>query len=172
MIYVERYRTIQSIPPEMLRALLFHPPSLSMLIPRLRNVESGEFQDNILPLALSISFGNLFGSVRLQGYMWQASPHEIIFHIPGRNPSELRWSLVPDQHGTVLRIHVALDLAPILGPMVHFLPRKRIEETIANEIDHAFETIAAYFENPSVPQICPTPHISSFAPHALALAPF
>lgn len=164
MLYVERQDHIPSASTDGIIALLFNPHTLQTLLPRLRKAEARTMQDNMLPMTLTLSIGKLFGTVHIQGYLWQASPHEVVFHIPGRTPSEIRWTLVPDAHGVSMQVRVQLHLHNLLGPMAHFLPQSFIEEIIGSEMAHAFRGVSAHFEHAPEHQMCPMPQLCPVAP--------
>jgi carbon monoxide dehydrogenase subunit G len=167
MVYVDRRNFIKSATPEAVATLLFDAESLIRVLPRMRKAELFDHHEDGARLVFYLSLGNLLGTHRFDGMLARVGSNEVRFFMPRQRTAEIRWIIDPDVEGVYLRVAMSLELAALLGPMSHFLPRRMVEDMIANEIDQAFQELSHRFEHPSTPNVCPIPQLCLLSPQAL-----
>ncbi len=151
MLNVQRQRHISSATPKEVFAVLSDPNGLTQLLPRLRKAELQNRDDDNARLTLCISIGSVFGTVCFKGTLQWVEPNQITYRVKNPLPAEICWSLPPVGNGTDVRIAASMDLKPLLGPMVHFIPQSLVEELMAQDFDQLLKDLAARFE------YCPLP---------------
>jgi len=161
MIYIDKYRCIESAKPEDVFALLSDTKGFLTMLPRLNKAELTPNQDGTQRLMLCLSIGGLFGTLCFDGHVDWIEPQEIVFQARSSLKGEIRWSLQPGDAGTHLRVTATLDIAPLLGPLVHFVPQKRVEHTIGNELEKSLRDLSRKFENHSLLPLQPQPALAS-----------
>ncbi len=166
MVYVDRRNYIKSATPEDVTSLLFDTESLIRVLPRMRKAELFDQHDDEARLIFYLSLGSLLGTHRFDGVLARVSSNEVRFFMPSQRTAEIRWIIDPDTDGVYLRVAMSLELAALIGPMSHFLPRRMVEEMIASELDHAFRELSHRFEHPTIPKVCPIPQLCLLSPHA------
>jgi carbon monoxide dehydrogenase subunit G len=143
MIKVSRRSYIEGATPETIFAALSDPNGLTQLLPRVRQVEMLERKANWAKLVTHMSLGGIFGTIRCEGELTWVEPSEIIFTVRKPLPVETRWTLTPAVNGTDLQAAIALDLAPMLGPMAQFVPTDSVADMMAKELESALASIKA-----------------------------
>lgn len=141
MIHVDRERHIAHATPEEVFAVLSNPEGLSGLLPRLRKAIVEEQNDDRARLTLCISIGSVFGTVCFAGKLVWEEPNNIAFQVSNPLSAKIQWSLQPDGDGTKVRVTATLDLKPLLGPMIHFVPTDIVQDMIGNELAHALREL-------------------------------
>lgn len=143
MIKVSRHTTIEGATPEIIFAALSDPNGLTQLLPRVRQVEMLERKADWAKLVTHMALGGIFGTIRCEGELTWVEPSEIVFTVRKPLPVETRWTLTPTVNGTALQAAIALDLAPLLGPMAPFVPANAVADMMAKELESALASIKA-----------------------------
>lgn len=143
MIKVSRRNYIEGVTPEQIFAALSDPKGLTQLLPRVRQVEMVEKSAERARLVTHMSLGGIFGTIRCEGDLTWTEPREIVFIVRRPLPVETRWTLTPAVNGTELQAAIALDLAPLLGPMAQFVPTQSVADMMAKELETALAMIDA-----------------------------
>ena len=144
MITVYRSRHIDA-PPAAVFAALADPENLAGIMPRVRRVEMVERRLDSARIATHMSFG-LFGNIRTEGDVHWQRDREVIFSARRPLPVEARWTLTPANGGTQLQAALALDLAPLIGPLAAFVPQREVANMISPDLDIALAEIARRVE--------------------------
>jgi len=84
----------------------------------------------------------MFGTVCFRGKVNWVEPREVVFRIANPISAEIHWSLTQADSGTDVKVTATLDLKPLLGPMVNFIPMSIPADMIGSELDHALKEIA------------------------------
>lgn len=168
MLHVERQRTINNAMPDEVFSTLSNPDGLTRLLPRLRKAELSNQGDTSAHLALYISIGSMFGTLRFDGTLQWEEPHEIALSIKNPLPAEVRWNLQPDGHNTDVRVAIRMNLDPLLGPMKHFIPMHIVEDMIKKDLGQALQELATRLESNPEPYVCPMPQLCSLPQAGLA----
>jgi carbon monoxide dehydrogenase subunit G len=144
MISVTRRSHIEATTPEQIFAALSDPALIGQLLPRVQKVEMLSRDDAARKarLVTHMSMGGIFGSIRCEGDLTWEEPREIVFRVRTPLPAETKWALNQAVNGTEIVATMALDLAPMLGPMAAFVPAKEVGEILAKELDAALKSIA------------------------------
>lgn len=140
MIHVTRSRQIDA-PAAAIFAALSDPNQLANLLPRVRRVEFLERGDTCARLVTHMAFGP-FGDLRSEGEACWTDGQEIVFQSQTPVFVEARWTLTPRQNGTEVRADLALNLAPMLGPLATLVPPDQVTRMIAPDLDAALEKLA------------------------------
>ena len=143
MIKVSRHSYIEGATPETIFATLSDPKGLTQLLPRVRQVDILERKADWARLVTHMSLGGIFGTIRCEGELTWVEPSEIVFTVRKPLPVETRWTLTPTAAGTNLQAAIALDLAPLLGPMAQFVPTDSVADMMAKELESALASIKA-----------------------------
>lgn len=141
MIHVTRSRRI-SAPAASIFAALSDPNRLADLLPRVRRVEMLERNEARARLVTYMAFGP-FGELRSEGEVSWTTNETIIFQ--SRKPVfvEARWTLTPQGEHTDVQANLALDLAPMLGPLAAFVPQDQVTQMIAPDLEAALDKLAS-----------------------------
>jgi hypothetical protein len=144
MITVTRRSHIEATTPDQIFAALSDPKMIGQLLPRVQKVEMLSRDDvaRKARLVTHMSMGGIFGTIRCEGDLTWQEPSEIVFRVRTPLPVETKWILNPAVNGTEIVATMALDLAPMLGPMAAFVPVKEVGEMLAKELDIALKSIA------------------------------
>ena len=145
MIKVTRRAHIEAATPEAIFAALSDPKSITKLLPRVQKVELLN-RDEVARkarLVTHMGLGGIFGTIRNEGDLTWVEPREIVFKVRTPVAVETRWTLTPAVNGTEVVATMALDLAPMLGPMAAFVPTQQVADMLAAELDAALKAIAA-----------------------------
>lgn len=145
MIKVTRRAYMEHTTPEAIFAALSDPKRIVTILPRMQKVEMLNRDDasGKARLVTHMSLGGIFGTIRSEGDLTWVEPREIVFKVRTPVPMETRWTLTPAVNGTELQAAMALDLAPMLGPMAAFVPTQQVGDMLAAELDSALKAIAA-----------------------------
>lgn len=145
MIKVTRRAYLEETTPEAIFAALSDPKSISKLLPRVQKVEMLNRDDvnGKARLVTHMGLGGIFGTIRCEGDLTWVEPREIVFKVRTPVAVETRWQLTPAVNGTEIMATMALDLAPILGPMAAFVPTQQVADMLAAELEAALKAIAA-----------------------------
>jgi carbon monoxide dehydrogenase subunit G len=146
MIRVNREILIESVSPDRIFTVLSNPEVLDKLLPRLQKATLEESDTDRARLTLCLSIGSMFGTICFAGKLEWTEPEEIIFSVSKPLDAQIRWTLTPTEQGTIVKVTASLDLAPLLGPMVHFIPKHIPNEMIGKELQHALTELNARFE--------------------------
>jgi carbon monoxide dehydrogenase subunit G len=160
-IRMKRQHTISAVPPSETFRVLSDPQGLPHLLPRLRKAEIEEQRGNSTRLAIHLAIGKMLGTVRFMGRLEWVEPHEITFRVQKPLPATIAWTLSPtaEDSGTHLQVTMTLDLAPLLGPLVHVVPRFAVEELIRKDLDYALASVEQRLKHPPEPRVCPLPEV-------------
>lgn len=144
MIKVTRRAYLENTTPEAIFAALSDPKSISKLLPRVQKVEMLNRDDvnRKARLVTHMGLGGLFGTIRCEGDLTWEEPREILFKVRTPVPVETRWTLTPGVNGTDVQATMALDLAPMLGPMAAFVPTQQVADMLAAELEGALKAVA------------------------------
>ncbi len=160
MIYVARRSCIATATPEDIFLVLSQPEGLMLLMPRLRKAEVRERHEDHANLMLCIFIGSMLGTVCCEGVLRWVEPREMVFDVRTTLRGTIRWLLETGENGTDVNVILSLDLKPLLGPMIHFLPRHSVERTIGNELDQAFRDLSVRFAACTDPlEVLPQAHV-------------
>jgi carbon monoxide dehydrogenase subunit G len=140
MINVNRALHIDAA-PEAVFAVLSDPQNLAGLMPRVRRVELIDQQPDHARIATYMSFG-LFGDIRTEGEVRWRDDREIVFSARRPVSVEARWTLTPSNGGTDLQATLALDLAPLIGPLAAFVPQHEVANMIGPDLEAALAGVA------------------------------
>lgn len=140
MITVHRSRHIAAAPPAVF-AVLSDPANLAGLLPRVRRIEMVAQAADHARIATHMAFGP-FGDIRTEGEVRWHRDREVVFSARRPVLVEARWTLTGAGDGTDLRAELALDLAPMIGPLAAFVPDERVAEMIAPDLETALATVA------------------------------
>ncbi|NJN66396.1 MAG: SRPBCC family protein [Chloroflexaceae bacterium] len=160
-IRITRQRSIQAAPPDVTFQMLSDPKGLPYLLPRLRKAEIEESRGNSARLAIHLAIGKMLGTVQFWGRLEWVEPREITFRVQKPLPATIVWTLSPaptpnsKEGGTHLQVTMALDLAPLLGPLVHVVPRFAVEELIRKDLDYALESVEHRLNHPPEVRFAP-----------------
>jgi carbon monoxide dehydrogenase subunit G len=145
MIKVSRRAHIEHATPEAIFAALSDPNGISKLLPRVQKAELLNRDDVACKarLVTHMSLGGIFGTIRSEGELAWVEPREIVFKVRTPVTVETRWTLTPAVNGAEVQATMALDLAPLLGPMASFVPTQQVADMLASELDTALKAIAA-----------------------------
>lgn len=145
MIKVTRRAYLENSTPEAIFAALSDPKSIGKLLPRVQKVEmlNRDEANRKARLVTHMGMGGLFGTIRCEGDLTWVEPREILFKVRTPLPVETRWTLTQAVNGTEVQATMALDLAPMLGPMAAFVPTQQVADMLAAELDSALKAIAA-----------------------------
>jgi hypothetical protein len=146
MIKVGRRIRIPGVQPEQVFALLSEQTVSGNLLPRVRQVELSE-RDNEArraKLVTHMSMGGIFGTIRCEGELTWLDNREINFLVRTPLPVDTRWTLLPATDGTDLQASMGLDLQPLLGPMAAFVPEKQVSEMLISELEAALRAVARH----------------------------
>jgi carbon monoxide dehydrogenase subunit G len=143
MITVTRRAYIESRSPEEVFASLSDPNRIGQLLPRVQKVEmlNRNMETRTARLVTYMSLGGMFGTIRCEGDLTWTEPGEILFKVRTPVPVETQWTLSPAVNGTDLQATMALDLAPLLGPMAAFVPVQAVSDMLAKELESALKSI-------------------------------
>jgi carbon monoxide dehydrogenase subunit G len=143
MITVTRRSYIEASTPEEVFATLSDPKGIAQLLPRVQKVEmlNRNLEMRSARLVTHMSLGGMFGTIRCEGDLTWVEPSEILFKVRTPVPVETRWTLTPAVNGTDLQATMALDLAPLLGPMAAFVPVDAVADMLARELESALKAI-------------------------------
>src|SRR5262249_8261159 len=114
-------------------------------MPRVRRVEIVDRQPDRVRIATHMSFP-LFGDIRTEGDVHWRRDCEVVFSARRPLPVEARWTLTPSQGGTELQAALALDLAPLIGPLAALVPQREVANMIGPDLDAALVEIARRVE--------------------------
>jgi hypothetical protein len=145
MIRVNRTRHIDATPAAIFVALS-DPDILSRLLPRMRRIEFIEREADRARIATHMAFG-LFGEIRSEGEVRWQTDREVVFSSRLPLPVESHWTLTPANGGTDLRVALALDLAPLIGPLAALVPPNQVARIIVPDLDSALAEIASRVES-------------------------
>lgn len=140
MITVSRQRRIAA-PPATVFATLTQPDRLATLLPRVRRIELLEQRAGFARVATHMALGP-FGTLRSEGEVRWQDGREVVFAAPRPVPVEARWQLAPAGDATDLHATLAIDLAPLLGPLAAFVPTAEVERMIAADLEAALLAVA------------------------------
>src|SRR5689334_7848045 len=124
MITVERTRHIEAA-PHVIFAALSDPGKLAGLLPRVQRVEFLERGADHARIATHMALGP-FGDLRTEGDLRWQTDREITFSARRPVGVESRWTLTPANGGTDVHAALALDLAPLMGPLAAFVPPDQV----------------------------------------------
>jgi carbon monoxide dehydrogenase subunit G len=143
MITVTRRAYIESRSPEEVFASLSDPNRIGQLLPRVQKVEmlNPDMEACTARLVTHMSLGGIFGTIRCEGDLTWTEPSEIVFKVRTPVSVETRWTLNAAVNGTDLQATMALDLAPLLGPMAAFVPVQAVSDMLAKELESAIKAI-------------------------------
>jgi carbon monoxide dehydrogenase subunit G len=145
MIKVTRRAHVENATPEAIFAALSDPKSISKLLPRVQKVEllNRDEVNRKARLVTHMGLGGIFGTIRSEGDLTWDEPREIVFKVRTPVSVETRWTLTQAVNGTEIQATMALDLAPMLGPMAAFVPTQQVADMLASELDAALKAIAS-----------------------------
>ncbi len=168
MVRVERQKHIPSATPEEVFTILSDPDGLTRLLPRLRKAELSDQGNNQARLILFIAIGSVFGTLRFEGNLQWNEPENITLSVRNPLPADIRWTLSQHDQGTEVKVAISVDLKPLLGPMVNFVPLNIVNEMIGKDLDHALREIANQIQNEKKPYTCPLPQLCLVSQAGLA----
>jgi carbon monoxide dehydrogenase subunit G len=168
MLRVERQKQIPSATPEDVFTMLSDPDGLSRLLPRLRKAELSDRGPDHARLVLFISIGSVFGTLRFEGNLHWVEPEQITLSVQNPLPATIHWSLTQADQGTDVKVTISLDLKPLLGPMVNFVPLNIVNEMIGKDLEHALREIASQIQTDKKPYTCPLPQLCLVSQAGLA----
>lgn len=144
MIRVTRRAHLEHATPEEIFAALADPQRLVSILPRMQKVEllSRDEARRRARLVTHMGLGGIFGTVRCEGELAWEEPRELLFQVRSPVSVETRWTLTPALDGTEIQATMALDLAPLLGPIAAFVPAQQVGEMLGAELDNALKAIA------------------------------
>lgn len=145
MIKVTRRAYLEETTPEAIFTALSDPKSIAKILPRVQKVEMLNRDDvnRKARLVTHMGLGGMFGTIRCEGDLTWVDGREILFKVRTPVAVETRWQLTQAVNGTELQATMALDLAPILGPMAAFVPTQQVADMLAAELESALKAIAA-----------------------------
>jgi carbon monoxide dehydrogenase subunit G len=141
MIKVARRSLIEHATPEEIFAALSDPNGLTQLLPRVKKVEMLQRTDTRARLVTHMAMGGMFGNIRCEGDLTWTEPREIVFVVRKPLPVETRWQLFAAPTGTEIQASMALDLAPMLGPMASFVPTEQVTDMLTREIEDTIKAL-------------------------------
>jgi carbon monoxide dehydrogenase subunit G len=166
MLHVTRQKNISGAAPDDVFTVLSNPDGLTRLLPRLRKAEVYDKHDNQARMSLHISIGSVFGTLRFEGNLHWSEPYEIKLSIQNPLPANIHWTLSSTyDHETNVNVTISLDLKPLLGPMVNFVPLGGVEDMIGKDLEHALREIEKHVESEPRPYLCDLPQFC-LVPHA------
>lgn len=144
MIKVARRVYIEGTTPEAIFAALSDPKSIAQLLPRVQKVEMLNRDDvaRKARLVTYMSLGGMFGTIRCEGELSWEDGREIVFDVRTPVAVETRWVLTPGVNGAEITASMALNLAPMLGPMAAFVPTQQVADMLAAELENTLRAIA------------------------------
>ncbi|EFO81082.1 cyclase/dehydrase [Oscillochloris trichoides DG-6] len=144
MITVSRRSYIEATSPEEVFAALADPTQIGTLMPRFEKVELLNYNEEARTarMVTHMAMGGIFGTIRCEGDLTWVEPSEIVFKVETPVPVETRWILTSETGGTDLFATMSLDLAPMLGPMVAFVPKQLVSDILAGELESALKTVS------------------------------
>lgn len=145
VIYINRTRYIDAT-PEAVFAALSDSSNLASLMPRVRRVELIDRQADRAWIAIQMTIGP-FSNIRSEGQVRWDTGREVVFssHMP--LPIEARWTLTASGSGTDLQAALALDLAPLIGPLAALVPQQEVVNMIGPDLDAALAEVARRVEH-------------------------
>jgi carbon monoxide dehydrogenase subunit G len=143
-VVVSRARHVLA-PPDAVFAVLADPAALAGLLPRVKKVELLEQGDGQARIATHMQI-TPFNTVRSEGEVrWQGT-REIVFRTLQPAGVETRLELRPTATGTNVYATLALDLAPMLGPLAAFVPHDQVAGAAGPDLDATLNAIARAVE--------------------------
>ncbi len=142
MITVNRRTYIHDAEPIEVFTALSDINSIENLLPRMRRVEVSARQQNQAHLVVHMSIGGPFGTIRCEGNLHWTEPGEVVFKVLKPLPVETRWAMSRAVNGTNVHASISLNLVPLLGPMVHFVPKEAVGDMIAKEFELALRELS------------------------------
>ena len=139
MIQVSRTRHFDA-PASKIFALLSDTNHLSLLLPRVRQIEVLERNPTSARIATYMAFGPL-GDIRSEGDVHWQTDREIIFKATQPAIIEARWTLNPANNGTGVMSQVLLDLTPMLGPVAKFVPPNQVIDMVGPRLDATLDEL-------------------------------
>jgi carbon monoxide dehydrogenase subunit G len=141
----ERRRVIRATPDQIF-ALLADPQHLARLMPRVERVEVLQRRPNSASVRTSMALGPL-GNLSTEGEVAWIEGRELLFSAQRPVGVETRWKLLPDPAGTLLTASMAIDLAPMLGPLAAFIPAESVAAMLGPDLEAALAAIARQAEH-------------------------
>lgn len=141
MITINLRAVIESTSPQQVFHALSDPQGLKTLLPRMKKVEHEKISATSSRLVMHIGIGSVFGTIPCEGVLRWSEPHEIVFTVHRPLPVETRWRLTQTGANTEMNVGLWLDLAPLLGPMVRYIPTNVVEDMIRKELKYAIQQI-------------------------------
>jgi carbon monoxide dehydrogenase subunit G len=141
---VSRARHIAA-PPDAVFAVLARPEGLAGVLPRVKKVEVLEQGASQARIVTHMQL-TPFNTIRAEGEVrWQGT-REIVFRTTQPAGVETRLELRPTASGTNLYATLALDLAPMLGPLAAFVPHEQVAKAAGPDLDNTIDAIARAVE--------------------------
>lgn len=142
MIKVTRRTYLEGFTPTEIFEALSDPQNIAQILPRVQKVELTQRDDQARKARLItyMSMGGIFGTIRCDGDLTWEVDRSIDFRVRTPLPVETNWQLARGTNGTDLQVTMSLNLAPLLGPMVVFVPTQQVSDMVAAELE---KTLAA-----------------------------
>lgn len=142
MIKVTRRTYLEGFTPTEIFEALSDPQNIAQILPRVQKVELTQRDDQARKARLItyMSMGGIFGTIRCDGDLTWEVDRSIDFRVRTPLPVETSWQLARGTNGTDLQVTMSLNLAPLLGPMVVFVPTQQVSDMVAAELE---KTLAA-----------------------------
>jgi ribosome-associated toxin RatA of RatAB toxin-antitoxin module len=137
---VERERLFAAT-PEQLFGLIADVDELARILPRVERVEVLERGAGQARLRTHMAIGP-FGSFESEGVARWVENRELTFSTSRPAAVATRWTLAPADGGTLLRVTMALDLTPLLGPLAGLVPAESVRAVIAPDLEAALSALA------------------------------
>jgi carbon monoxide dehydrogenase subunit G len=143
-VVVSRARHIAA-PPAAVFAALARPEGLAGILPRVKKIEVLQQSETQARIVTHMQL-TPFNSIRAEGEVrWQGT-REIVFRTTEPAGVETRLELRPTASGTNLYATLALDLAPMLGPLAAFVPHDQVAKAAEPDLDNTIDAIARAVE--------------------------
>lgn len=139
-VRVSRARHVLAAPEEVFAALA-DPGALAGLLPRVRKVELLEQGDSWARIVTHMQVTPLI-AVRAEGAVRWRAAREVVFSTARPVGVETRIELRPTPSGTNVYVTLALDLAPMIGPLAALVPAGQVAAAVAPDLDATLEAIA------------------------------
>lgn len=139
MVRASRSRHIDAA-PEVVFAALSDPALLPSMLPRVSKVDILSRTPEHARIATHMSFAP-FGTMRSEGDVHWRDGREVLFEAKKPVVVQARWSLSPANGGTDVTAELALDLAPMLGPLSGFVPDDQVRAMLVPDLDTALQAL-------------------------------
>lgn len=143
-VSVRRERVVRAS-AEQIFALMREPSGLSAVLPRVSRIEILAQREGQATVRTHMSLAPL-GNITSEGIVTWVNEREVVFRSERPVAIESRWMLISVAQGTRVVVELALDLAPMMGPLAAFVPPSSVSGMLIPDLDAALLAIAKRVE--------------------------